>query len=313
MAVRRPVKLVSGNLRDMTSVEVDSLVDECIRLYGLTPSVSLLYDNGNGTLNSISESRSVAGALATGSVPWPTPDATELTTVTYDNVVEQLTNTSFPYRTSQVYENFSYPIYRTTAGELRAMDAADMYDTFMSPAIQSLALSNTTPEGQAGTYFMSTSNSETDATLVSPFPIATDTNADIAAFASGSLPETIDQSTTATNFYLHRVDSVLEFNYDVPMSLKRDTSDLQVTPRSQFQTMMQDLIQYYAAQTIRYNFYISTDTSFGVARGTGITDTYTSGSTTRYEQPDPTTYYAQNVPSGTPTVQKTTFLRIGTI
>lgn len=313
MAVRRPLKLVSGNFREMTTSEVNLIVDEVIRLYGTSPSVELSVDAGNGNISVLSEIRSTAGSLASGPAPWPSADPTSTTSVDYNNTVQSISSLTFPYRTGRSYENFSYPIYRTATDNLQAMNATDAYDTFILPALNRLVLSSTTSESQAGTYFISTSTSETDATLVSNTPIASDTNADIAAFGAGSLPETIDQSTTATNFYLHRIDPVSQVSFDVPVSIKRDTSDMQVIQKTVFQTMMENMIDYYAAQAIRYNYYISTDTSFGQIRGTGITDTYTTDSTTRYEQPDPTTYYAQNVPSGTPTVQKTSFLRIGTI
>ena len=80
--------------------------------------------------------------------------------------------------------------------------------------------------------------------------------------------------------------------------------------------MFSDLIRYHAALTtgtaLRYQYYASGSSPAGFnTRGTGITDTYTSNYTTRYEQPNATTYYAQNVPTGTPTVQTTQFLNIG--
>lgn len=313
MAIRRPLKLdASNNLRDMTSAEVDLIIDETIRLYGSDPSVVLTVSSGSGNLSTLSETRSVAGALATGSSPWPSAPATSTTTVDYDNTLQTIGTTGFPHRGSTTYENYSYPVYRTVLGHLKAMSKTDIYDTFIQPAIARLVSSSTT-ESQAGTYFISTSSSESGATLVSSTPIAVDTNADITAFASGSLPETIDQPDTVTNFYLHRIDSGALVNYIPPMALKIDTNDLIASPKAGFQPMLLDLIKHHAANTIRYDYYISTDTSFGVVRGTGITDTYTTGSTTRYEQPNPTTYYAQNVPSGTPTTQSVHYLRIGTI
>ena len=313
MAIRRPLKLHSGNLRDMTTTDVDLIIDEVIRQYGQSPSVELTVNAGNGNLNPLTENRATAGAMATGTSPWPTADPTSLTTVTYENTVQSLNNTTFPYRTGKVYSNYSYPIYRNASGNIQSMNKTDVYDTFIAPALAKLVLSSTTQEDQAGTYFISTNASESGATQVSTTPIAADTNADIAAFSVGSLPETLDQSVGVNNFFLHRIDAVAGVNYINPVTMKLDTNDLIATPKTHFGTMMQDLINHHAAQTIRYNYFVSTNTTFGVARGTGITDTYTTGSTTRFEQPAPNTYYAQNVPSGTPTVQSTFFLRIGTV
>lgn len=314
MAIRRPLKLdASGNLRDMTSAEVDLIVDETIRLYGTDPSVTLSVSSGSGNLNTLSESRSVAGALAESLSGFPpVPDPTSLLTVNYNNTAQTIGSTNFPHRGTKVYENYSYPVYRTALGHIQAMSKTDIYDTFIQPAINRLVLSSTTTS-QAGTYFISTSTSESGATLVSSTPVAVDTNADIAAFATGTLPEYFDQPTTVTSFYLHRINSGSVVNYTPPVTLKIDTTDFIAAPKISFQAMLLDLVKYHAASTIRYNYYISTNTSFGVARGTGITDTYTTGSTIRYEFVYGSVYYAQSVPAGTPTAQSVHYLRIGTI
>jgi len=316
MAVRRPLKLDkgSGNLRDFTVDDVDTVIDEVIRQYGLSPSVALTINQGNGNLNQLTETRAIAGAIASSTTATP-PSAppTSTTTVAYNNTVQTITNQTFPYRTGTNWGNFSYPVYRTSTNDIRAMDATDVYDTFISPALNKLVLASTEPYAQAGTYFISTNQSEPDATQIGSAPVAADTNADIAAFASGSLPETLDQPTTVNRFWLHRVDPVAEFDYIAPVSMRLNDCDLQITPRATFGEMMQALVNHYASTTLRYQYYVSTDTSFGNARGTGITDTYTTGSLTRYDYVYGSTYYAQNVPSGTPTVQSTYFLRIGLI
>ena len=313
MAIRRPLKIDSGNLKDLSSAEMDLIIDEIIRQYGLSPSVALTVNQGNGNLNTLTETRAVAGALASGGSAFPTADPTSTISVNFDNTVQTITNQNIPYRTGTNYQNYSYPVYRTATNDIQAMTATDMFDTFMSPVITKLTLGSTTSEGQAGTFFISTNQSETGATKIGSLPVAADTNADTIAFGSGTLPEAIDQSVSVSNFWLHQIDPVDGVSFIAPVGIKRDTSDLISTPRVDFGLMVQDLIKYYASAAIRYNYYISTDTSFGVSRGTGITDTFTTDFITRYDQPYVSTYYAQNVPSGTPTVQSTHFLRVGTI
>lgn len=313
MAIRRPLKLDSGNLKDFTSAEMDSIVDEIVRQYGQNPSIALTINQGNGNLTQLGDTRSTAGALASGGAPWPSSNPTSTTTVTYNNTVQTIGSQTFPYRTATNWANFSYPVYRTELGHIQAMDPTDMLDTFMTPTLAKLSLGTTTSEGQAGTYFISTNQTESGATQIGSAPVAADTNADITAFSSGSLPEAQDQPTTVNQFWLHRVDPVSSVDFEAPVSLKIDTSDLQTMPKITFGEMMQALINHYASTTLRYDYYISTNTTFGNARGTGITDTYTTGSTERYEQPNSTTYYSQTVPSGTPTVQSTYFLRVGLI
>lgn len=331
MAYRRPLKLDGGNLRSMSSAEVNLIVDEVIRLYGNDPSVTMEVDVGNGNLAALTEYRLTAGPLATSSGPTPPADPADFTSVTYNNTYSiggdatALSNFytsefggTYPKRqtmSSGAYANFSYPIYLTGSGDIQAMNSNDVYDTFMAPALQKLVLGTTTSSGQAGTYFISTSTSETDATLISATPVAVDTAADISAFASGSLPETDDQLTTINSFYLHRVNPVADVDYVPPVVMRINESNLQACPAGSFQPMFSDLIRYFAAfsgfgTAIRYQYYLTSPAGYNT-RGTGITDTYTSNYTTRYEQPNATTYYAQNVPTGTPTVQTTQFLNIG--
>jgi hypothetical protein len=316
MAIRRPLKLDkgSGDLRDFTVDEVDTIVDEVIRQYGLSPAVALTINQGSGNLTQLTETRAIAGAIAssTTAVP-PTAPATSTITVAYNNTVQTITNQTFPYRTGTNWGNFSYPVYKTSTNDIRAMDAIDVYDTFITPALNRLVESSTESYAQAGTYFISTNQSESGSTQVGAAPVAADTNADIVAFATGSLPETLDQPSTVNRFWLHRVDPVSEFSYTAPVSMRLNDCDLQITPRSTFGEMIQALVNHYASTKLRYNFYASSDTSFGNARGTGITDTYTTGSLTRYDYVYGSTYYAQNVPTGTPSVQSTHFLRIGLI
>ena len=317
----------------MSSAEVNLIVDEVIRLYGNDPSVTMAVDVGNGNLASITEYRLTAGPLATSSGPTPPADPADFTSVTYNNTYSigsdatALANFytsefggTFPKRqtmSSGVYSNFSYPVYLTGSGDIQAMNANDVYDTFMAPALEKLRLGTTTSEGQAGTYFISTNTSETDATLVSATPVAVDTTADTSAFASGSLPETDDQPITINSFYLHRINPVTDVDYVPPVVIKINESNLQACPASSFQPMFSDLIRFFAAldgndRALRYQYYPSGSSPAGYnTRGTGITDTYTNNYTTRYEQPNATTYYAQNVPTGTPTVQTTQFLNIG--
>jgi hypothetical protein len=321
----------------MSSAEVNLIVDEIIRQYGNNPSLYLNVDPGNGNLATYTDFRLTAGPLATSSSPNPSADPADFTSVVYENTYSIGSDATaladfytsefggtYPKRQTMsggVYSNFSYPVYLTGSGDIQAMNPEDMYDTFMAPALEKLVLGTTTSEGQAGTYFISTSTSETDATLVSATPVAIDTKADIAAFASGSLPEADDQPVTVNSFYLHRIDPVDGVDYLPPLCIKIDENNLQAFPAASFQPMVYDLIRYFAAldgngRALRYEYYLSGSSPAGFnTRGTGITDTYDNTYNIRYDQnapnPSATAYYAQNVPSGTPSVQSTQFLNIG--
>ena len=53
MAVRSPLKNDSGNVKEMTSAEVDQIVDQVVYQYSLNPSVSLSVVSSGGNLQVI--------------------------------------------------------------------------------------------------------------------------------------------------------------------------------------------------------------------------------------------------------------------
>ena len=62
MAVRSPLKNDSGNLKEISSAEVDQVVDQIIYQYSLNPSVVTLSVVGSGgNLSSINDTRLQAG------------------------------------------------------------------------------------------------------------------------------------------------------------------------------------------------------------------------------------------------------------
>ena len=87
------------------------------------------------------------------------------------------------------------------------MTLQDVKDTFLHPAID-LLTSGSTGTQQAGTYHISTSSSVTGSTEVSGSntPIFLDTGANVGAYSSNSIPETLDQPQTLTSYYLHRIN-----------------------------------------------------------------------------------------------------------
>ena len=327
MAFRRPVKLDGGNLRNMTDAEILLLQQEAIRQYGLNPSTTLTYSNGGGNLANIPDYRLQASALAIAATPYPTPAGTSTVTVNNQHTVQAraLSGSAFPYRDANSYANFSYPVYLDN-GNVRAMTTNDFYDTIITPAKDYLITNEGTDDNlyRAGTYTIHTTNSLTGATLVDSNPIYTDTQADIAAFSSGSLPEFQDQPETVQEYFLHRFDPVAGVDFVPPVVHKIDTNDLQVMPSAQYSALAADQIRYNVdngydysggstfTKYISYQYWPIAGTGAAAlpgttsdARGSSMTNNIASSATTRtgQDQPDPnaTQYYAQSVPSGAQT------------
>ena len=337
MAVVRPMKRVGSDLRAMTSAEVTQIIDECIRLYGNNPGISLTVTSDAAAtsfeqkLAALIDRRLPAGPANISPSPNPSPgSAPSFVEVNYVNTLQRYEygSTDFPYkkRSTSSYQNYSYPLfYDVGANYLKSMSWVDMYDTFIKQALIRLATGTTTPAENAGTYFVSTATSETDATLVSATPIVKDTISDISEFATGDLPEVEDQPDAAeTSWYLHRVNAASEGPVPLPVTMFGDNDDFKTLDKPKFRDMLLDLMQYWSYDpanstntSIRYQYGTSAFlTSQGMnQRGSGITDTYTTTYTERTGQnapnPNATEYYSQQVPTGVASAQSTNYLGIG--
>ena len=185
------------------------------------------------------------------------------------------------------------------------MSLQDVKDTFLHPAIDLLTASTTTTQ-QAGTYTISTSISLAGATNVSATPIYQDTRADTSLYTAGGIGETLDQPTTITSYYLHRIDGS-DTSYTVPFYINA-SNHLQEFDVATFESLIQGWIRYTAASsTDGYSISYSIGTSgSGNTRGTAIVDTKLNGSgnyQTRFVNDDD--YRAQEFPNGTPTTIST--------
>lgn len=306
MTVRTPLKLNGSNLQEMTTAEIEAIQTEAIRLYGLNPYVYLTGTALGGNLGTMNDTRLVAGAGTTDVTNFDTeaetPDVST-TTVGYSRIQQNIDVSLSDWSDA----TYSYPMYYDN-GDLREMSAADFGDTFIKPAIDTLT-SGSTGTDQAGTYFISTSNSVAGATLVYADPVFTDTRADAAAYTAGAIPNTQDQPTTITNYYLHRINSASQGSFELPICYRKSGTDLQQTPSANFESALTTMINYYAAEVTGTRIRYGINTS-GNSRGSAMIDTRLPGSTYLQRFVNTNDYRTQEVPSGTATGIITYYLRI---
>ena len=303
MAVRTPLKNDSGNVKEMSSSEVDQIVDQIVYQYSLNPSVTLSVVGSGGNLSSIDDTRLQAGAASTSTTSFPSEATTaepSTVTVSYDRL-----NNANASVTPTTDTGTTWPVYYTSGGHIQAMSLQDIKDTFLHPAIDLLTASTTTTQ-QAGTYTVSTSTSLAGATNVSATPIYQDTRADTSLYTASGIGETLDQPTTITSYYLHRIDGS-DTSYTVPFYINA-SNHLQEFDTATFESLLQGWIRYTAASsTDGYSISYSIGTSgSGNTRGTAIVDTKLNGSgnyQTRFVNADD--YRAQEFPDGTPTTIST--------
>jgi len=308
MAVRKPLYVDSGNLREMDTTMVEQIVDQAVYQYSLNPSVALSVVGSGGSLGSMNDTRKQAGSYSTSTTSFPSEATTaepSTVTVTYDKVSETRTAGSPTADTGK-----TWPVYYNTSGQIQAMSLTDVKDTFLHPAIDLLA-SGSTGTQQGGTYHVSTTTSVSGSSLVSATAIFTDTRANTGAYSAGSIPETLDQPTTITNYYLHKITGS-QITYTEPYFLDGSNNIKEFTT-SAFDTLLSEWMKYTAVSSsdgysLSYN--IGTSGS-GNTRGSGMADTILNGSgnyQTRFVNNDD--YRAQEFPNGSAVTAATYYLRI---
>ena len=309
MAVRAPLKNNSGNLQEMSTTEVNEIVDQIVYQYSLNPSVSLSVVGSSGTLSAITDTRLQAGAQSNSSTAFPNEATTaepSVVTVTYAKISE--TRASI---TPTSDTGITWPVYYTSGGGIQAMSLTDVKDTFLHPAIDLLSSGSLTTQ-QAGTYHINTSTSVTGSTEVSGSNTAVfvDTRADTGAYTAGGIGETLDQPSNITSYYLQKITGS-DTSYTLPISVD-GSNNLQVYPEATFESLIQEWIRYTAVSStdgysLSYNIGAS---GSGNTKDSGIADTRLNGSGNYQTRQVGDDYRAQEFPNGTATTVATYFLRI---
>jgi len=311
MAVRSPLKNDSGNIKEMTSAEVDQIVDQLIYQYSLNPSVSLSVVSSGGSLGTITDTRLQAGAMSQTNSSFPTEGDTaepSIVTVNYDKISQSIASVSPTADTGT-----TFPAFYNASGHIQAMSLQDVKDTFLHPAIDLLTAATTTSQ-QGGTYHISTSSGVSGSTIVSGTPVYLDTRADTSAYSNAGLEnatgEQLDQPTTITNYYLQRVDGS-DTSYTNPFYINAGNNLQEFAPAT-FKSLLQGWIRKTAADSndgYKLDYNLGTSGS-GNVRGSGMSDTRLNGSGNYQTVQVSDDYRAQEFPDGTPTSINTYYLRI---
>ena len=184
MAIRAPLYYSGGDLKEMSSAEVDQIITQAIYQYSQTPSVVLSVIASGGNVGSITDTRQQAGAMSTHNSSFPseaTTDEPSVVTVNYDKVSQTIASVS-PINDTGT----TFPAYRNSSGHIQAMSLQDVKDTFLHPAVDLLTAATTTSQ-QGGTYHINTTASISGSTLVSATPVFLDTRADTSAYSNAGL------------------------------------------------------------------------------------------------------------------------------
>jgi hypothetical protein len=316
MTVRAPLKYVDANtLQEMSSAEVTAWVDHICYLYGGNPSVTLTVDTGSAqNLQAMSDTRLQAGSASTSTSAFVAEGSTaepSTVTVTYDRV-----NQAYASISPTSDSGTTWPVYFDSSSKsIIAMPLADIKDTFLHPAIDKL-ISGSESDTTAGTYTITDSSSAaTGYTVVDASnPVFTDTRADTSAYSAAGIPETLDQPTTVTNYFLHRRNQGSDgfSSLATPLIIADSGQTLTAqTTEGVIEGLFLEWIRETASEsTDGYKIVYSIGTSGGSTRGTGMVDTRLNGSGNYQQLQVGDDYRSQEFPNGSAATITTYNLRI---
>jgi len=311
MTARSPLWYNNGNLQEMTAAEIVQWQVAAIFVYASSPTVVLTINTGSaGNLAAINDTRLQAGAASSGASAFVAESSTaepSIVNVAYDRIHRARTTSGVGQTTDG--GQISYPVYKDASHNIVAMNLADFKDTFIEPAID-LLVAGSESNNTGGTYTISTATSVSGYTLISSNAVFTDTRANTGAYSAAGIPETLDQPTTITSYYLHRrngADSTPSRN----LLLIDGSANLIEGATATMKTLIGNWIRYDTANTSGQKILYTMATSGGNTRGSGIVDTRLNGSG-NYQtlQSYGTAYRSQEFPNGSAATIATYALRI---
>ena len=303
MAVRSPLYWDGTALREMSTSQVNQIVDRAVYTYGSNPSANVSVVASGGNISpGMTDTRMTAGAYSTRVDRFPNESETAEpgnVTVTYDRISQSNNSVSTPADTN----NKAYPVY-WNGTDIQAMNATDVFDTFINSAIGTLVDGN----DRSGTYRIHTSTSLSGHTLISGTPVFTDTRANTGAYSAGSIP-TGDFSTTISNYYVFRTNQGSAPSFTTPLQIDSSTN-LQEYSSSALDSMLLAELRHHTVNTVGSRILYSVNGT-GNNRGSGMVNTKLDGNGNyQIRFVNANDYRAQEFPNGVATTVSTWFLRI---
>lgn len=318
MTVRTPIYYNGTDIQEMNATQINEWKQYIAYLYSTDPSVTVSVVASSGTLSpTMADTRLQAGAAITGAASaFPAESSTaepSTVTVNYDKVTGPTYNTAL--NATPDANNVAFPAYYD-GSDIVAMSLADYLDTFIYSTLTGMVASSETVYTN-GTYTISTSASVAGYTEVSgsSTPIFIDTRADTTLYSAAGIPETVDQPTTITSYYLQRRSDARSFPSQALLLVDTSGNLNQVdltSDTSSFNAILKNDIRHYAAEDTAGNKLSYNIDGTGNSRGSAMVDTRLTGGSGNYQtlQVGLDDYRAQEFPDGSPTTISTYTFKI---
>lgn len=308
MAVRTPVYFDGTDIKQMSTAQVEKIYRKIKYLYSASTPITLDYVASGGNLGGLTDTRKQAGSYATNPTTYPTPPSTTTVSVTEDHVSETRATATYSVVDSN---NRKFPCFLDGSNDVQAMTDSDFIDTFIKPALQTYLTTDTTADSFGGIYHIQSASSYSGSTLVNANPIFVDTRANAAAYGT-PIPETQDQPTNITSYYLHKKDDAdSQSSYDIPLHVYDGTGDIYTPDSATFNEVLQNMVRYCATFVdsckISYALVNDSDTVY-TKRGTGMVNTILNSQTLGTYFASFDDYRSQYFPAGSPITANTYYL-----
>ena len=310
----RPLYYDSGNLRQMSDVQIATIKERMFWSYVSNPSVTLTVVNSGGNLGTLTDTRLQAGTYLNAPSSFPSEGETPEPTIVNVGIARiQQTIAADPNPATTPTQ---YPAYFTLAGDVRAMNLQDMYDTF---AIDVFDGGWTAADGStiypslinALIYKIHTTTSLTDYTAVpgpdgsTIVPVFTDTRANVAAYGAADIPEVEDQPIDNENYYLFKKDVPALPALPAMVRVNTDGNVVAMTSvaiDTAIGAAIRYMVQSEVGYRIRYEYGTNGSGTVGfTVAGSAMTDSRLDGSGNyQTQQIGGDDYRAQEFPDGSP-------------
>jgi hypothetical protein len=318
MTVRVPVKYDGSDIVEMSTGDMTEYYTYIAYLYAQAPTVTLTVVSSGGTLTpGLTDTRLQAGAYSGSATAFvaeaTTAEPSVVTGTTYDKITGPTYNTDGS--AAGDLGDLGYPLYINVDNDLQVMTQADYVDTFIYATLDAMITASEDATTN-GTYTIATAASVTNYTEVSgaSTPVFVDTRADTALFSAAGIPETLDQPTTITSYYLQRRNEARAFPSNACLFAESDGNIIQgplAADDSTFHAALAVDIKFYAAEDTAGHKLSYNINGSGNTRGTAIVDTRLNGAGL-YQQLYVNTndYRSQEFPNGSAVVIGTNTLKI---
>ena len=303
MAIRKPLKIFGTDFKEISSANTLDIRARMVYLYLANTSINLDVV-ASGSLDAMNDTRTQASASTSHASSFQTAGGVSTVTVTFDKITQTVLGGSAPADTN----NIRFPVY-SDSGNIKAMSLQDMYDTFV--------IDNGTVNEiiAAQPYKIHTSTTPPSGySLVSSTAVFTDTIANAGAYSAGSIPETRDQPTTVTSYYLHKANGTNtalsvanDDSGDVPVYIDSNQNIKQYT-LAEFDAILLNVIKYSTASLTneKLRYYIG---GSGTTLGTGMVNKKLNGSGTQQQVQVGDDYRTQRFPNGSAVAVNTYYLK----